>query len=221
MAEEEIKKVEKEVPKADEKRSKSAVEKVGEKKKVEKKVEKVEREYVVPLRRGFLNVPQYRRAKKAVRVLKEFIVRHMAIRDRDLRKVKVDIHLNNEIWFRGIKKPLHKIKVRAVKEDGIVTVTLAEPAEYVKFKMARDEKAKKAAEVGKKDIKKGEKEVVADENKDGVEDKVEVKEDMKSEAEMDQKAAKARAKEMKHTVKEKTGRSDMMPEITKKKALKR
>lgn len=207
----------------DSKKSKSAVEKVSEKKdkKVEDKVE-LEREYVVPLRRGFLKVPQYRRAKKAVRVLKEFLVRHMQVRDRDLNKIKIDINLNNEIWFRGIKKPLAKIKVHAKKVGEIVYVTLADPSDFVKFRMARDEKKKAVAEESKKKAKKvGKSEKSVDENYDGVEDKVEVKEDMKSEAEMDQKVAKARAKEEKHLVKEKGGRSDMMPEISKRKSLKK
>ncbi|NPE26946.1 hypothetical protein HNV12_03005 [Methanococcoides sp. SA1] len=162
----------------------------------------MEREYVVPMRKGFLNVPHYRRAKKAVKTLKEFMVRHMAIRDRDTRKIKVDINLNNEIWFRGIKKPLHKIKVKAVKKDGIVTVTLADVPEYVKFKMAREEKRKlaQAAPEAPKKVTKKEK-VEADKDKDGVDDKVEAKEDAKSEAEKDAKAAKVEAKVAKHTTK--------------------
>ena len=50
------------------------------KKKKQKKKEKeakvvLEREYVVPLRRKVRLVPRYRRAKKAVRVLKEFIAK--------------------------------------------------------------------------------------------------------------------------------------------------
>ena len=41
------------------------------KKEPEKKVE-LDRVYVVPLRRGYLKVPQYKRAKKADKTLKEF-----------------------------------------------------------------------------------------------------------------------------------------------------
>src|SRR3989344_3578475 len=77
----------------------------------------LEREYIVPLRKGWLKVPKYKRANKAVKTLKEFIARHMGIYDRDLRKIKIDIILNNELRFRGIKKPPIKIKVKAKKYD--------------------------------------------------------------------------------------------------------
>ena len=107
--------------------------------KTEQKIE-LEREYVVPMRRGFLKVPCYRKAKKAVLVLKEYIAKHMKVENRDVRKVKVDMYLNEEIWHRGIKNPLHKIKVKAKKIDGIVYVELAEIPEFVKFKIARAEK---------------------------------------------------------------------------------
>ena len=183
-------------------KSKPAVEKSS--KKSEKKESKVEleREYVVPLRRGFLNVPHYRRAKKAVKTLKEFMVRHMGVRDRDLNKVKVDINLNNEIWFRGIKKPMNKIKVKAKKIDGIVYVELAEIPEYVGFKIARE--ARKKAESEKANVKapkKAEKKVEedADKDKDGVDDKKEEKEDVKAGAEMDAKTEKSMAKNVQHT----------------------
>ncbi len=121
--------------------SKPAISKKSSKKKKEPEIE-LEREYIVPLKRGVLNVPRYRRAKKAIRVLKEFMVKHMKVRDRDLRKVKIDTYLNNELWFRGIKKPANKIKVKAKKIDGIVYVELADVPEIVKFIMARDERKK-------------------------------------------------------------------------------
>jgi len=180
--------------------SKPAVAKTPKKeKKVEAKVE-LEREYIVPLKKGVLNVPHYRRAKKAVRVLKEFMVRHMGIRDRDLNKVKVDINLNNEIWFRGIKKPMNKIKVKAKKIDGIVYVELAEIPEVVGFKIARE--AKKKAEVEKtkaKAPKKAEEEKVIDADKDGVADKTKEKEDVKAGTEADAKIEKSMAKATQHT----------------------
>ncbi len=107
------------------------------KKKSEKKIE-LERTYVVPLRKGFLKVPRYKRGKKAIKVLKEFLAKNMKVEDRDLNKVKIDIYLNNEIWFRGIKKPLHKVKVIAKKIDGVVYAQLAEIPEIVKYKMDKD-----------------------------------------------------------------------------------
>jgi len=162
----------------------------------------LEREYIVPLKKGVLNVPHYRRAKKAVRVLKEFMVKHMGVRDRDLRKVKVDINLNNEIWFRGIKKPMNKIKVKAKKIDGIVYVELAEIPEYVGYKIAREERRKAVSEKAKVKAPKHEKEKVEeDADKDGVADKTEEKEDVKAGAEMGAKVEKSMAKNVQHTAK--------------------
>ncbi len=187
--------------------SKPAVAKAG-KAKAEPKTEATElvREYIVPMRRGFMNVPHYRRAKKAVKTLKEFMVKHMNIRDNDTRKIKVDITLNNEIWFRGIRNPLHKIKVKAVKKDGIVVVTLKDPSDYVKFKMAREEKKKLAMAAPEKPGKaaKEEKVVDKDKDKDGVDDAKEEKEAAKSEAEKDAKAAKIETNVGKHSAKGET-----------------
>ena len=182
----------------DDGKSKPAVEKsklkVG-KKDVAPKVE-LEREYVVPLKRGSLNVPRYRRAKKAVKTLKEFLARHMRVENRDLKKVKIDIYLNNELWFRGIKKPVSKIKVKAVKREGIVYVELADVPEAVKFAKAWDEKKNAVVE---------EKKVKAPKDVSGAkkteEEKVEEKEDVKAGAELDAKVEKAMVKAEKHTAK--------------------
>ncbi|MCU0642281.1 MAG: 50S ribosomal protein L31e [archaeon] len=104
------------------------------------------REYVVPLRREFLKVPQYRRAGKAARALKIFIAKHMKVPERDVEKVKLDVYLNNEIWARGIKNPPSKIKVRATKEGDIVKVELVELPAYLKFLKAKHERRHKAEE---------------------------------------------------------------------------
>ena len=105
----------------------------------EPKIE-LEREYIVPLRREFHKAKNYKKARRAVIALKQFIAKHMHVEDRDLRKVKLDMYLNEELWHRGIKNPIHKVKVKAVKKAGIVYVTLAEPPQIVKYKMARMEK---------------------------------------------------------------------------------
>jgi len=179
-------------------KEKKRVEKSKKDKKKGKEVVELEREYVVPLRRGFLNVPKYKRAKKAIRILKEFMVRHMGVRDGDLGKVKIDMYLNNEIWFRGIKKPLSKVKVRARKVGGIVYVELAELPNVVAFAKARD--IKRVANITKtKKVKKVEEKKEADADKDGVDDKKEEVEDVRSGAEKAARVEKAVSKEMKHT----------------------
>jgi large subunit ribosomal protein L31e len=81
----------------------------------------VERIYTVPLGKA-LAVPRYRRAEKAITILRQFVQRHMKP-----EAVIIDTTVNEAIWARGIKKPPRKIRVRLSKDDeGTVTVTLAE-----------------------------------------------------------------------------------------------
>ena len=175
--------------------NKTLLEKAREaiKPKEEKKEEKIElqREYIVPMRHGFMKVPCYKKAKKAVLTLKQFIAKHMKVENRDLNKVKLDNYLNNEIWSRGIKNPLHKIKVKAVKKAGIVYVELAELPDYVKFKKAKAEKM--ASQVTKAHIEHEEK------KPESTEQKTEEKEDEKALQEKALRENKAEAKAQKHT----------------------
>jgi len=181
----------------------------------------LEREYIVPLREGWLKVPRYKRAKKAVKTLKEFMVKHMKVYDRDLRKIKVDIYLNNEIRFRGMKYPPAKIKVKAVKyEDGTVSVKLSELPKHIEFEMAR--KVRKDAEKlmkaeGKEKPKEEKAEKKAEEQ--SAEKKADIKEKEVSSKIAEEKIEKDMAMQAKHTPMSKvTTRRE--PEI-KRKALKR
>jgi len=108
--------------------------------------EKLEREYTIPLRTQWIKVPRYKRANKAVRTIKEFLAKHMKVENRDLNKVKVDKLLNEMVWTKGIKHPPTKIKVKAVKENGIVRVESYELSENLKFKKLKAEKLNKQAE---------------------------------------------------------------------------
>ena len=114
-------------------------------KKIEAPKEKIEREYVISLRKYFVRVPRYKRVNRAVKGIKEFLAQHMKIRDRDLKKIKLDVYLNEYMWKRSIKKPPVKVKVKVVKEKGIVTVSLADMPDTLKFKKAREEKREQKA----------------------------------------------------------------------------
>ena len=164
------------------------------------KSEKLEREYIIPLTKNVRKVPTYKRANKAIRTIKEFLARHMKVADRDLDNVRIDKYLNEMIWHRGIKHPPSKIKVKAIKEDGIVRVTAVEYPTNIKFKKLRAEKVEnQSKEVAKK--KKSEKIEAPEEAKTEAE-KVEEKEDKKSTVEGEEKIEKELAKEQKHTTKE-------------------
>jgi len=80
----------------------------------------MERTYTVPLRSGWLKAPKYRRAKKAINTLREFLVRHMKSED-----VRILPDLNRAVWTNGIKRPPPRIKITAVKDDkGVVKAQL-------------------------------------------------------------------------------------------------
>ena len=164
-----------------------------------------EREYIIPLRCEWKKVPRYKRANKAIKAIKEFLVQHMKIRDRDLKKVKVDRFLNEAVWFRGIKKPPQKIKVKVVKEGDIVRAELSDMPTNLKFKKLREEKREKKGEAivkkkkslmekAKEDMKK------PTEEKQTEEEKKEEKEKAKSVEESGKQIEKAAAKKIKHQI---------------------
>lgn len=171
-------------------------------KKTETKTEKIEREYTIPLREKSRVVPRYKKTPKTIRTIKEFLIRHMKIYDKDLKKIKLDKYLNEYLWSRGIKNPPHKIKVKAIKEGEIVKVELVELPEKLRFKKAREEKIeKKTKEVVEKKKKeeleeKIKKEVEKPEEKP--EEKIEEKEKKAAVVEAGKELEKVAAKQMKH-----------------------
>lgn len=173
-------------------KSKPAV--VKETKKIEKKtVIELEREYTIPLRKEYLKVQKFRKAKKATKAIKEFLAKHMKVEDRDTRKVKIDRYLNEEVWSRGMVRPPTRIKVKAIKKDGIVYAELAELPEYVKFKKAKDEKRHTPVKIAS-EVEQDKKEEVTEDNK-------ETKEKEKASQEVGKAAQKESAKTEKHSTK--------------------
>jgi len=90
-----------------------------------------ERFYTIPLRKAWI-VPRKKRAPKAARIVKSFVLKHMKIRteaegDEEPERLVIDNEVNEKLWSKGIEKPPRKIKVRVVKDkEGVVTVLLAE-----------------------------------------------------------------------------------------------
>lgn len=101
------------------------------------KTPSLEREYIVPLRRHWINVQGYNRTSKAVKALKQFIAKHMKVPDRDTDKVKLDVYFNNELWFRGRANPPAKIKVRARKDGDLIHVSFFETPKHIAFLQAK------------------------------------------------------------------------------------
>jgi len=92
----------------------------------EQKMEELTRTYTVPLGVVY-EAPPYRRAKKAVIVIKEFATRHMKA-----RQVSIDVEVNELIWAKGIKHPPRRITLEMERdEDGVVKVKLPPEPEQV------------------------------------------------------------------------------------------
>lgn len=91
-----------------------------------------ERFYTIPLRKVWI-VPRKKRAPKAARVVRSFVIKHMKVRteaefeEDEPERLVIDPEVNEILWSRGIEKPPRKIRVRVVRDkEGVVTVLPAE-----------------------------------------------------------------------------------------------
>lgn len=161
-----------------------------------KEEKKLERVYNVPLRKEWLKVPKYKRGKKAVKALREFLIKHMKPSEDDKGRIKLKIGkmANLDIWKHGIKNPPHHVKVKAVRDsDGTVKAELV-GFEYQEVKKVKKEKKGKVEElkeklVGKTPVKKEEKKEEKKETKAtelekavGVEKPKEIEKEIKNES---------------------------------------
>jgi large subunit ribosomal protein L31e len=89
-------------------------------------MEALTRVYTVPLGIAF-EAPAYRRAKVAIRIIKDFTKRHMKATE-----VNIDEDVNKVVWARGIRHPPRRVKLEMERdEDGLVKVRLAPEPEQV------------------------------------------------------------------------------------------
>ena len=154
------------------------------------------REYIIPLRKAWLRVPEYERTGKAVKAIKLFIAKHMKVLDRDLDRVKLDVYFNNEVWFRGRASPPAKVKVKAIKEGDIVKVTFADTPKHVDFLKKKHDKFRQ------KEVKKEAPKVA--EKKEEVKTEEQKKDETEKEKSVEQqniKQAEQQAKAEKHLTK--------------------
>jgi large subunit ribosomal protein L31e len=154
----------------------------------------LERTYVVPLRKGFVKTPRWKRAKRAVSILRIFLQKHTKRDD-----VKIGMHLNEFMWKHGIKNPPHHVKVDVWIEDDYAKAELhgQKFKEAVKMKKKEDEpktlKDKLTAKLG---AKAGDESEKSDDTKTGRKEEVqeEKKEENKDTAAADKKDAKPAVK---------------------------
>lgn len=81
----------------------------------------LERTYTISFYPQLNSTPRSKRASKAVKMVKEFVMKHMKVDE-----VWVAQDVNEFLFKRGIKKPPRKITVRAEKgDDDVVAIYLA------------------------------------------------------------------------------------------------
>jgi len=119
-----------------------------------------EKIFTIPLREAY-DKPRTTRAKIAVNIVKDFLIRHMKSKN-----IKLGKSINENIWKRGIQKPPRRIRIHAVKEEDIVYsellgVDIKTPSkEEVKKK---EEKKKEKKEKIKEDRKERKKKTIQEE----------------------------------------------------------
>ncbi|MFA6490081.1 MAG: 50S ribosomal protein L31e [Candidatus Micrarchaeia archaeon] len=101
----------------------------------------LERIYTIPMAKAYDYI-RTKRARRAIKVIREFALRHMKAED-----AKISEGVNAAIFRNGMQKPPRRIKVRIVKgEDGVAKVWLIGEEEKIKETAKKKEDAKKAAE---------------------------------------------------------------------------
>ncbi len=148
------------------------------------KMAELRREYVIPLRRRTRTAPKWRRSKKAVSVLKDFIRKHMKTDN-----IVICSELNETIWERGIKNPPSKLSIVAVKGDfggserTLVNLLEVGVEKQIELYSVMKQQAGSSAQVKdadvKEQVKKGDK--VKDAEADEIDDVSDVKEEVKVE----------------------------------------
>ncbi|MBT4334726.1 hypothetical protein HOD61_02820 [archaeon] len=115
--------------------------------------DRLERLYVIPLRRGFLKAAKHKRSSKSIRLIKEFLKKHMKTEN-----ILIGKYLNEAVWKNGPKNPPSKVNIKVIKENDIASAEIiGAPEEAPKEETKKKSKAKKTVE--DKEVKTEKKEV--------------------------------------------------------------
>lgn len=80
----------------------------------------IERTYNIPLRKQWSKAVRHRRAKRAIKAVRDFVEKNMKSEN-----VLIGPKLNLKIWEHGMEHPPHHVKVTAVRDkEGEVRVEL-------------------------------------------------------------------------------------------------
>lgn len=111
--------------------------------------EKKERVYVIPLRRAFQKAPIYKRTKRAVNEIRNFIYRHMKVDD-----VRIGSKLNELLWKQGNQNPPAKVKVKTRRIEDHAQVELETYPFFEKKEKEEETKKVEAKETKAEEQKK-------------------------------------------------------------------
>ena len=103
-----------------------------------------ERIYIINLRKEFLKVARYKKSKKSIKAIKEYISKHMKV---ELSNVHIGRYLNLKIWERGMKNPPSKIKIHTIINEGVAYVELPEKPFVFKVEEKKEDKKKSEKKV--------------------------------------------------------------------------
>lgn len=128
-----------------------------------------EKIYTIPLRKEWLKVPIYKRSRKSITAIKQFLLRHLK------KEVKIGPYLNEYIWKQGNRHPPARVKIRIEEEDKkLIAELINAPRKEIKKEEKEDlikikkpgflkKKEEKEMEIVKEDEKK---EKIAEEKKE-------------------------------------------------------
>ena len=123
-----------------------------------------EKIYTIPLRKEWLKVPIYKRSRKSITAIKQFLLRHLK------KEVKIGPYLNEFIWKQGNRHPPARVKIRVEEEDKILIAELINAPRKEKKKEEDTIKIKKPGFLKKKEVEVVnediEKEKIAEEKKE-------------------------------------------------------
>lgn len=129
----------------------------------------MEKIFVINLRDAY-GKPRNKRAVRAIKIIKEFALRHMKGED-----AKISIRLNGFIWAHSIKKPPRKVKVKMLKDNNTVYIFHIDEEAKIPKKKKKEEKEEKineekksnkeVEENSKKEKKKHKKRIIKDDKK--------------------------------------------------------
>lgn len=108
-------------------------------KKEEEKPE--ERVFTIPLRREISKAPKWKRTNKSIKVVRNYLFRHMKTVD-----VKLGKELNEFLWSRGSKNPPKDVNVHALVHEGIARANLTGHDIAIPEKKEKKEKEEKKPE---------------------------------------------------------------------------